>query len=99
MERIDPEAVNPPSWFEANPGRAADLAFVVFRRQRPGHPRHPHHERAVGTVGVRYGVGRCTHRIADTIYTATPLHHSSTLLMTLGGAIAGGATIAPRSRL
>jgi len=30
MERIDPEAVNPPSWFEANPGRAADLAFVVF---------------------------------------------------------------------
>jgi putative long chain acyl-CoA synthase len=30
MERIDPDRVVVPAWYRANPGRAGDLAFVLF---------------------------------------------------------------------
>ena len=30
MERIDPDEVELPAWYEPNPGRAGDLAFVLF---------------------------------------------------------------------
>ena len=30
MEQIDPSAVTPPRWYRPNPGRAGDLAFIVF---------------------------------------------------------------------
>ena len=30
MERIDPDAVELPSWYRPNPGRAGDLAFILF---------------------------------------------------------------------
>ena len=30
MEQIDPDAVELPSWYRPNPGRASDLAFIVF---------------------------------------------------------------------
>ena len=30
MERIDPDAVALPAWYRPNPGRARDLAFVLF---------------------------------------------------------------------
>ena len=30
MERIDPDAVRIPAWYLANPGRAEDLAFILF---------------------------------------------------------------------
>ena len=30
MEQIDPDAVELPRWYQPNPGRASDLAFIVF---------------------------------------------------------------------
>jgi len=30
MERIDPDAVEVPAWYSANPHRASDVAFVLF---------------------------------------------------------------------
>ena len=30
VERIDPDAVEVPAWHEPNPGRAGDLAFILF---------------------------------------------------------------------
>ena len=33
MEQIDPDAVQLPKWYRPNPGRASDLAFVMFKGQ------------------------------------------------------------------
>ena len=30
MERIDPDEVELPGWYKPNPGRARDLAFILF---------------------------------------------------------------------
>ena len=30
MERIDPDDVELPAWYRANPHRAGDIAFVLF---------------------------------------------------------------------
>ena len=33
MEQIDPEAVELPKWYRPNPGRASDMAFILFTGQ------------------------------------------------------------------
>jgi putative long chain acyl-CoA synthase len=93
MERIDPDAVIPPVWFTPNPGLGSDLAFVVFSGVGE-------QTRAVSITNARWvlsAVGTASAGAlgrGDTLYSAAPLHHSSTLLMTLGGAIASGARFA-----
>ncbi|WP_282776588.1 MULTISPECIES: AMP-binding protein [unclassified Nocardia] len=93
MEQIDPAAVALPGWYRPNPGLARELAFVL-----------------VTGTGDRFDVKYITnHRWAlsafgtataadldrrDTVYCLAPLHHSSGLLVSLGGAIAGGSRIA-----
>lgn len=93
MERIDPDAVTPPGWYRANPGRASDLAFVVFTGEGE-------RTRAKAITNARWVVsafGTASSAAlspADTVYSVTPVYHPSGLLMTMGGAIAGGARIA-----
>lgn len=93
MEQIDPDAVELPGWYRPNPGFARDLAFVAF-----------------GTVAGELVAKQITnYRWAlsafgtastaalgpnDTLYCLTPLHHESGLLVSLGGAVVGGARIA-----
>ncbi|MBS9533083.1 acyl-CoA synthetase [Mycobacterium sp. M1] len=93
MEQIDPDAVELPGWYRPNPGFAQDLAYVAF-----------------GTVGGKLVAKQITnYRWAlsafgtasaaalgptDTVYCLTPLHHESGLLVSLGGAVVGGARIA-----
>jgi putative long chain acyl-CoA synthase len=93
MEKIDPDAVDMPGWYGPNPGLACDLAFVAF-----------------STVGGQLLARQITNfRWAlsafgtasaanlghgDTVYCLTPLHHQSGLLVSLGGAVVGGARIA-----
>lgn len=93
MEQIDPDAVELPGWYRPNPGFARDLAFV-----------------AIGTVAGELVAKQITnYRWAlsafgtastaalgpnDTLYCLTPLHHESGLLVSLGGAVVGGARIA-----
>ena len=36
LEQIDPGLVEPPAWYEPNPGRGADLAFVLFTGEGAG---------------------------------------------------------------
>ena len=58
MERIDPDAVEPPAWYRPEPGpRPRPRVHPLHRRGR-AHPRQPDHERALGAVGVRDRVGR-----------------------------------------
>lgn len=93
MEQIDPDAVELPGWYRPNPGFARDLAFVAF-----------------GTVGGELVAKQITNyrwalsafgtassaalSARDTVYCLTPLHHQSGLLVSLGGAVVGGARIA-----
>ncbi len=93
MEKIDPDAVDLPGWYRPNPGLARDLAFVAFAtvggelvaRQITN---YRWALSAFGTASAA-NLGR-----GDTVYCLTPLHHQSGLLVSLGGAVVGGARIA-----
>ncbi|MFI0411596.1 AMP-binding protein [Actinomadura sp. 3N508] len=93
MEAIDPEAVAVPGWFRANPGRAGDLAFVVFRGEGELLRAHRITNRrwALSAFGTASSASLSP---SDTVYSITPLQHPSALLMSLGGAVAGGARLA-----
>ncbi|TQF65487.1 AMP-binding protein [Rhodococcus spelaei] len=93
LEQIDPSRVHLPAWYRPNPGRANELAFVLFGRFG-GHVEAKHvtnHRWALSAFGTATAanLGR-----GDTVYSVAPLYHSSVLLATLGGAIAGGSRIA-----
>ncbi|MGE2737856.1 acyl-CoA synthetase [Mycolicibacterium vaccae] len=93
MEKIDPDRVELPGWYRPNPGLARDLAFVAFNtisgelvaRQITN---YRWALSAFGTASAA-NLGR-----SDTVYCLTPLHHQSGLLVSLGGAVVGGARIA-----
>ncbi|MGH8962556.1 MAG: alpha/beta fold hydrolase [Jatrophihabitantaceae bacterium] len=96
LERIDPDEVELPAWYRANPHRAGDVAFVLF----VGDGRD---SRAVQITNRRWALSAlgtasaAALRAGDTVYSVTPIHHSSALLMSVGGAVASGARFAMAS--
>ena len=93
MEQIDPDAVELPSWYRPNPGRASDLAFIVFTGEGDEHAHEPHHQPPLGHSAFGTASSAALSE-ADTVYSVTPLYHPSGLMMSIGGAIAGGARLA-----
>ncbi|WP_236147539.1 acyl-CoA synthetase [Mycolicibacterium sp. CH28] len=98
MEQINPDAVEFPGWYRPNPGFARDLAFIAFSTVGGEVvPKQITNYRwalsAFGTASAA-ALGR-----SDTVYCLTPLHHQSGLLVSLGGAVVGGARIALSRRL
>ncbi|MFD0541050.1 AMP-binding protein [Actinomadura luteofluorescens] len=93
MEAIDPDRVEPPGWYRPNPGRAGDLAFVVFRGDgdQLRASRITNRRWALSAFGTASSASLSS---SDTVYSLTPLQHPSALLMSLGGAVAGGARLA-----
>jgi len=93
MERIDPGAVELPGWYEPNPHHASDVAFVLFTGEGAStKPLHITNRRwAMSALGTASAAAL---KPGDTVYSVTPIHHSSALLMSVGGAIAGGARFA-----
>jgi putative long chain acyl-CoA synthase len=93
MERIDPGAVELPGWYKPNPGRARDLAFITFtgsgERTRPN--RITNRRWVLSAFGTASSASLTDD---DTVYSVTPVYHPSGLMVSLGGAIAGGARIA-----
>ena len=93
MERIDPSEVSLPGWYKANPGRARDLAFILFtgsgERTRPN--RITNRRWILSAFGTASSAALTE---SDTVYSVTPVYHPSGLLVSLGGAIAGGSRIA-----
>jgi putative long chain acyl-CoA synthase len=93
MERIDPDEVAVPAWYRANPHRAGDVAFVLFTGEAAG-------TKAIQITNKRWALSAlgtasaAALRPRDTVYSVTPFHHSSALLMSIGGAVAGGARFA-----
>jgi putative long chain acyl-CoA synthase len=93
MERIDPDEVELPAWYHANPDRAGDVAFVLFTGEGAGSkPLHITNRRwALSALGTASAAAL---KPGDTVYSTTPVHHSSALLMSIAGAVAGGARFA-----
>ena len=93
MERIDPDLVEPPGWYEPNPHRSADVAFVLFTGEGTATKALEITNRrwALSALGTASAAAL---RPGDTVYSVTPIHHSSALLMSVGGAVAGGARFA-----
>ena len=93
MEQIDPGTVELPKWYQPNPGRASDLAFIVFTGEGAGTKisRITNRRWALSAFGTASSAALSS---ADTVYSVTPLYHPSGLMMSIGGAIAGGARLA-----
>jgi putative long chain acyl-CoA synthase len=93
MERIDPDTVELPRWYRPNPGRARDLAYILFtgEGERTRINRITNRRWLLSAVGTASSASLGS---ADTIYSVTPVYHPSGLLVGIGGAIAGGARIA-----
>jgi putative long chain acyl-CoA synthase len=93
MEQIDPTAVALPKWYRPNPGRANDLAFLLFT----GEGASTRINRITNRRWVMSAFGTASSAAlgaGDTVYSVTPLYHPSGLMMSIGGAIAGGARLA-----
>ncbi|MEA2188590.1 MAG: putative long chain acyl-CoA synthase [Solirubrobacteraceae bacterium] len=97
MERIDPGAVRIPAWYRPNPGRASELAFVLFtgEGERTRCNRVTNGRWALSAFGTASSAALSD---ADTVYAVTPIYHPSGLLMSIGGALAGGARLALAER-
>jgi putative long chain acyl-CoA synthase len=97
MEQIDPRKVRMPEWYRPNPGKAGDLAFVLFT----GDGDDVRMSRITNGRWVTSALGTASSAAlsrADTVYSVTPLYHPSGLMVSVGGAIAGGARLAMASR-
>jgi len=93
MEQIDPASVALPKWYRPNSGRASDVAFIVFTGSGPNTrmSRITNRRWAMSAFGTASSAALSS---ADTVYSVTPIYHPSGLMMSIGGAIAGGARIA-----
>ncbi|MEV6774573.1 AMP-binding protein [Nocardia sp. NPDC051030] len=93
LEQIDPSEVSLPAWYQPNPGLARELAFILVTGtgDRFDIKYVTNHRWALSAFGTASAadLGR-----RDTVYCLAPLHHSSGLLVSLGGAVAGGSRIA-----
>jgi putative long chain acyl-CoA synthase len=93
MELINPADVELPAWYQPNPHRAGDVAFVLFTGEGAA-------TKALHITNRRWAMSALGTASAaalhpgHTVYSTTPIHHSSCLLMSIGGAVAGGARFA-----
>ncbi|WP_051181921.1 acyl-CoA synthetase [Nocardia vinacea] len=93
LEQIDPTQVELPAWYRPDPGLARELAFVLVTGtgDRLETKYITNHRWALSAFGTATSADLDR---KDTVYCLAPLHHSSGLLVSLGGAIAGGSRIA-----
>jgi putative long chain acyl-CoA synthase len=93
MEAIDPESVELPGWYEPDPGRAHDLAFIMFTGsgERTRVNRITNGRWALSAFGTAASASLSR---ADTVLSLTPIHHPSALLTGIGAALASRARLA-----
>ncbi|HUR74675.1 MAG TPA: AMP-binding protein [Sporichthya sp.] len=93
LERITPALVQIPDWYQPNPGKASDLAFLLFTGEGQSTRCLP----VTNGQWARSAYGTATAArlsAADTVYSVTPLHHAAGLMTSVGGALAGGSRLA-----
>lgn len=93
MEQINPDEVRLPGWYRPDPGVASDLAFIVFTGEGEG-TRVSQITNGRWAMSAYGTASSAALHAADTLYSVTPLHHPSGLMMSIGGAIAGDARLA-----
>jgi putative long chain acyl-CoA synthase len=98
MEAIDPDAVELPSWYKPNSGRAGDLAIVFVSFPGPGQSRRARVTNRRWATSAYGAAAACTLSKQDTVYCALPLHHPAGLLVSVGGALVGGSRLALATR-
>src|SRR5262249_2017525 len=84
--------------FEPNAGRASDLAIVFLRPSESGELRAApvtNHRYALSALGA---AAACTIKPSDTVYCCIPLHHPTSLMASVGSALASGARLALAER-
>ncbi len=93
LEQIDPTKVNLPGWYRPDPGVARELAFIIFAESGGvlEAKQITNYRWALSAFGTATAADLDR---GDTVYCLAPLHHSSSLLATIGGAMAGGSRIA-----
>jgi putative long chain acyl-CoA synthase len=98
MESIDTEHVQFPHWYRANPGRAEDLAMIMFTAGRYDEPRAARITNRRWAVAAYGAAAAASLSPKDTVYACTPLHHASGMLVAVGGALVGGARLSLAQR-
>jgi len=93
MELIDPEHVMVPAWYAPAPGRAEDVAFIFFAgRGKSLHANRITNRRwALSAFGTASAAALTS---SDTVYSWTPIQHPTGLMVSVSGALAGGARLA-----
>lgn len=94
MEAIDPTRVALPNDVELDAGFGGDLSMILFTAGTAGQPRAAritNQRWALAALGSAAG-GQLT--TSDTVYCCLPLHRSTAMLVTVGGALVGGARLA-----
>jgi putative long chain acyl-CoA synthase len=94
METIDTERMDFPDWYVPNPGRAEDLAMIMFTAGRFDEPRAARITNRRWAVAAYGAAAAASLSPKDTVYACTPLHHASGMLVAAGGALVGGARLA-----
>jgi putative long chain acyl-CoA synthase len=94
MERIDPERVALPDWYSPNPGRAHELALIVFGTGKNEKLRVAHISNRRWAVAAYGAAAASTLTANDTVYCCMPLDHPAGLLVSVGGALVGGSRLA-----
>ncbi|MBK6579753.1 MAG: alpha/beta fold hydrolase [Sandaracinaceae bacterium] len=94
MEAIDPVAVAIPDWYRPNPGRASDLAMIIFTAGASDEPRAARITNRRWAFSAYGAAAAASLTPKDTVYSCLPLHHAAGMLVTVGGALVGGARLA-----
>ena len=93
LEAIDPSCVALPDWYQASPGRASDIAFIMFsKRSNETHCYNISNQRwALSALGTASSTALMR---SDTAYCWTPLHDPSGLLVSVSASLVAGARVA-----
>ncbi len=96
-EPVDVATVRLPRWYSPDPGRVSELAFILFTAEGEAirMSRITNGRWVTAALGTASSAALSS---ADTVYCVTPAWHPSTLFMSVGGAIAGGARVALAAR-
>ncbi|MFT3925479.1 MAG: alpha/beta fold hydrolase [Myxococcales bacterium] len=94
METLETDRVTLPNWYHENPGRAEDLAMIMFTTGRFDEPRAARITNRRWAVAAYGAAAAASLSPKDTVYACTPLHHASGMLVATGGALVGRARLA-----
>ncbi|OUS12812.1 hypothetical protein A9Q89_05315 [Gammaproteobacteria bacterium 53_120_T64] len=93
LESIDPACVALPDWYQASPGKASDIAFVMFSKR--GDDTHcfsiTNQRWALTALGTASSTAI---RRSDTSYCWTPLHDATGLVVAVSASLVAGARVA-----